>query len=54
MKVALFKRKIIVKVVLFCIILFHLLGDFQFFKNPFRPNFTTYNDMQKNSVYSTL
>jgi hypothetical protein len=62
-KIALFTRKIVVKVVLSCIILFHLLGDdcqsiptffLQFFINPFRPNFSTYIDMQKNSVYNTL
>jgi hypothetical protein len=43
----------------FCIILFHLLGDdcqsiliffLLFFINPFRSNFSTYVDMQKNSV----
>jgi hypothetical protein len=74
MKVALFTRKIVVKVALFytknrsesstfCIILFHLLGDdcqsipiffMEFFINPFRPNFSTFFDMQKNSVYNTL
>jgi hypothetical protein len=56
---------IVVKVVLFCIILFNFLGDdcqsipifyffFVIFHESFGPNFSTYIDMQKQSVYNTL